>query len=271
MKLALVSASLLLIGAFWSCPVSAAEKEEPSAPQPPESRPSTRSHDSGEDRQRFMNLSEAARTKFIDAMREAREKMGAASAEERQVLVKKIFEKIEAEDQAGKLKPAPPENTAVRERHRAIVSQAQPASVVNNGIPLRNSRESKMLPQNYRVSITGKEGDKTLGSLTSLTCANAIVLDGTLDSADAPMLINLSGNFDDQDGSITFSYSIGFNVPVKTASLLPGNGGNAPLTTINYKTQTCQGALRMRAGKSYEVLKAGGITYSVSIAPEPDK
>jgi hypothetical protein len=55
-----------------------------------------------EGRQRFMALSEAARSKFIEKMRESREKMGNASPEERSAYVKKIFDKVERDDKEGK-------------------------------------------------------------------------------------------------------------------------------------------------------------------------
>lgn len=60
------------------------------------------SRGSEEDRQRFMALSDAARSKFIEKMRESREKMGNASPEERSAYVKKMFEKVERDDKDGK-------------------------------------------------------------------------------------------------------------------------------------------------------------------------
>jgi hypothetical protein len=55
-----------------------------------------------EDRQRFMALSDKARSDFFDQLRGSREKMGNASPEERQAYVKKMFEKIESDDKGGK-------------------------------------------------------------------------------------------------------------------------------------------------------------------------
>lgn len=62
------------------------------------------SRGSEEDRQRFMSLSDNARSKFIEKMRESREKMGNASSEDRSAYVKKIFESIERDDKAGKFR-----------------------------------------------------------------------------------------------------------------------------------------------------------------------
>lgn len=56
---------------------------------------------SEEDRARFMALSDKAREKFIEKMRESRDKMMNATPEERQAYGRKIFERIEAEDKEG--------------------------------------------------------------------------------------------------------------------------------------------------------------------------
>ncbi|HSI63279.1 MAG TPA: hypothetical protein VLE43_09165 [Candidatus Saccharimonadia bacterium] len=57
---------------------------------------------SEEDRQRFMAMSEEARKKFIDLMRENGEKMRMASPEERSAFIKNIRDRVEAEDKQGK-------------------------------------------------------------------------------------------------------------------------------------------------------------------------
>lgn len=57
---------------------------------------------SDEDRRRFESLSESARSKFIEKMRESREKMQNATPEERMAYAKKIFERVEAEDKGTK-------------------------------------------------------------------------------------------------------------------------------------------------------------------------
>lgn len=54
-----------------------------------------------EDRARFNALSDGARQKFFDQMRESRERMMNATPEERQAYVRKIFERVEQEDRGG--------------------------------------------------------------------------------------------------------------------------------------------------------------------------
>lgn len=55
-----------------------------------------------EDRQRFMSLSDDARRKFMEKMRESGDKLRMASPEERGAYVRSIFERIEKEDQQNR-------------------------------------------------------------------------------------------------------------------------------------------------------------------------
>jgi hypothetical protein len=57
---------------------------------------------SDEDRARFHALSEDARRKFFEKMRESGDKLRMASPEERSAYVKSIFERVEKEDQQNK-------------------------------------------------------------------------------------------------------------------------------------------------------------------------
>jgi hypothetical protein len=219
-----------------------------------------------------MNLSDDAKAKLRERMAESREKLSEASPEERTAYFKKVFDKIEAEDRAGKFKST--ENPGLRARPSTTEVRTEPLPAAKRIDAPRAAPEGKLLPQNYRITISGKEADKPLGRLAGLTCTSAVSLDGMLDKSDPPTLIKVTGDFEDKDGSITFVYTLGFNIPVVINSLISTSkdGSRTPVTsTISYKTQVCKGALRMKAGESYEVLKAGGITYSVSIAPEPDK
>jgi hypothetical protein len=56
---------------------------------------------SEEDRKKFESLSSKAREKFIQEMRDSREKMQNATSEERSAYVKKVFERVEKEDKGG--------------------------------------------------------------------------------------------------------------------------------------------------------------------------
>jgi hypothetical protein len=52
------------------------------------------------DRARFMALSDRAREKFVQGMRESRDKMMKATPEERLKAAKEIFDRVQAEDKA---------------------------------------------------------------------------------------------------------------------------------------------------------------------------
>src|SRR5262249_4135092 len=147
--------------------------------------PRTRTHPSEQDRARFQNLSDEAKAKFIEKMMEAREKLVNASPEEQAAYREKVFAKIESENRTAPV---------------AVKAKGQ----------LHTTDEYKLLSQNYRITISGKEADKALGVLTGLTCTGAISLDGTLGNAETATFINVSGNFEDDHGLIIFSYRIGF-------------------------------------------------------------
>ena len=42
-------------------------------------------------------------------------------------------------------------------------------------------------------------------------------------------------------------------------------------TNFQFQNHTTSGSLLMRPGQAYEILRAGGATYTVTITPEPDK
>ncbi len=84
-------------------PPAPAGQDKPSAAAPTQSK-SPPWHASEEDRKRFQNLSDEAKQKLRSAMAEGRDKLMSATPEERAALVQKVFEKIEAEDQAKKPK-----------------------------------------------------------------------------------------------------------------------------------------------------------------------
>ncbi len=276
MTRSILCATLLSAGALFACPASAAEKEAPPpSPHVPEAgSPTPSPHSTEADRQRFMNLSDKAREKFIEIMRENRDKMINATPEERGAFAKEAFDKVAAEDRAER--PQPSKGPKPGSQREPVTGQRQPLIPPSRGLigasPPRV--ESKLLSRNYRITLSGKEVDRISGALTSLTCASTIQMVGTLEMSDRPTLISLTGDFTDEHGSITLNYLMEFDLPVPSSYFARASkdGGEGSTTVVvSYKSQTCQGALRMMPGKTYEVLKARGITYSVSIAPEPDK
>lgn len=138
------------------------------------------------------------------------------------------------------------------------------------------SDQQKPVPQqpeafqtNYRVSFSGKSDDKSLGELSTLTCAREISITGPLNSSSPPTIFAVSGTLDEKDGFLIFTYTIGFRVPTVLAQS-PAQPQPQP-TRVEYQEHSSKGALRMKPGKVYELLKAGGNIYSIVVAPEIDE
>ena len=128
-----------------------------------------------------------------------------------------------------------------------------------------SSAEADMLKSNYRVTFSGVSGDKPLGELSTLTCAPKIELSGPLSSSERPASFSVSGMLSEKEGEMILHYQIGFSVPSSTPPGVPVASNN------QYQQHSSSGTLRMKPGKSYEVLKCGGNVYTISISPESDK
>ena len=128
-----------------------------------------------------------------------------------------------------------------------------------------SSAEADTLKSNYRITFSGVSGDKTLGELSALTCAPRIELSGPLSASERPANFTVSGTLSEKEGEMIFLYQIGFSVPSILPPGVPGAGN------IQYQQHSSSGTLRMKPGKSYEVLKCGGNVYTISISPESDK
>jgi DNA gyrase/topoisomerase IV subunit B len=85
-------------------PVEAGGPKRPEGENGERPRSSSFSRGSEENKQRYMALSDAAKSKFKDTMHNSREKMMNATPEEREAYVKKMFDKIETDDKNGKFR-----------------------------------------------------------------------------------------------------------------------------------------------------------------------
>ena len=150
---------------------------------------------------------------------------------------------------------------------------AQNQGRASAGLPpgMSLAQPSELLPENYRLTFSGQSGEKRLGELSTLTCSPQITITGTLVPEEIPVIFTVSGTLAEKDGVVTFVYSIGFRIPIPAQTSQAGKDGERTVTNIVYQDQQCSGALRMKPGRSYELLKAGGTTYVVTIAAEPDK
>lgn len=150
------------------------------------------------------------------------------------------------------------------------VIQNRPALAPN--MPQRSSAEpEKPLSTNYRLSFTGKAGEKALGELSALTCSPHVSVAGPLDASEIPTSFEVTGTIAEREGGlIYFDYQILFSVPVPQQTHSAKENG--PVTTnYSYQRHSCTGSLLMKPGKAYDILKAGGATHSVTVTPDVEK
>jgi|GEM_PF-3256830 hypothetical protein len=122
------------------------------------------------------------------------------------------------------------------------------------------------LSTNYQVTFSGASEGKPLGELSMLTCSPEISVNGPLNAGQTPTTFMVEGSLTEKEGELLFRYNIGFSVPIT-----PPNGNGQGHQSISYQQHTTQGMLRMKAGTPYEVLKSGGVVYTIMIAPAPTK
>jgi hypothetical protein len=133
------------------------------------------------------------------------------------------------------------------------------------------------LSANHRITFAGKADDKTKGELSTLTCSSRFEVSGPLGQGETPTSATLSGTLAEQEGGVLlFTYAINLTVPVvSTTTGMPVSAKNGPtpasFSSVQYVQHQATGSLKMKPGKSYDLLKVGGVSYSLTIAPEPDK
>ena len=135
--------------------------------------------------------------------------------------------------------------------------------------PTPTIQQAETLSTNYRVTFSGKSDDKSLGELSTLTCAQNIYISGPLNSSNTPTTFTVSGILEEKDGFLIFTYSSGFRAPIRT--MRDSQPGQPPVADVQYQDHTSRGTLKMQPGKAYDLLKSGGNIYSMVVAPEIDK
>lgn len=135
-------------------------------------------------------------------------------------------------------------------------------------------QEPEILSRNYRITFSGKSGETAIGELSALTCSKNILMDGPLDSSEAPTTFSITGTLEEKEGSLVLSYSLSYRVAMVSGTQSPPPGQPPQpggYRSVQYMNHSSQGALKMKPGQAYEILKAGGHTYSIIVAPEIDK
>ncbi len=169
------------------------------------------------------------------------------------------------------------DNLTDAERHIRALTLPYP------GTPL-SAVEFAGLSVNHRITLTAKEGNRPLGEISILTAAVSIELQGNLVSGEegAPSIgVTLSGMLREPGpgGDFTADYSLSCRTTSTSASsvgrrvVTPGNGPQVQIPMplqMEAQAATGTGSLRIKPGKSYEILKSSGVTYSITITPEPE-
>lgn len=127
------------------------------------------------------------------------------------------------------------------------------------------------LSTNYQVTFSASSEGKPLGELSMLTCSTEVSVSGPLNSGMTPTSFTLTGSLTEKDGELLLRYGIGFSFPVTTSTLSSKPDAQQTVSTIQYQQHSSQGMLRMKAGTPYEVLKAAGVVYTITITRAPTK
>lgn len=154
-----------------------------------------------------------------------------------------------------------------------VTGQDQPRSrIIPPPVPSSQVPEqAETLNTNYRVTFAGKSDNKSLGEISTLTCSKNFLISGPLNSFDTPTTLSVSGTLEEKHGLIILNYSILLRVPVVASTqpvpaVPPGSS-----RSVQYQDHSSQGTLKMKPGKTYDLLKSGGNIYSIVLAPENEK
>jgi hypothetical protein len=137
---------------------------------------------------------------------------------------------------------------------RQLLNTSQPRSPA----PVAQSTEAALLSSNFRVTLSATQGGKALGEISSLTCSPRLGFEGALSAEAFPQTCNLAGMMKEDQGKLLVDYILSATVPVQE-----------PNKSVSYAQHTSNGTLRMEPKVAYEVLRMGGVIYSLTIAPEP--
>lgn len=132
------------------------------------------------------------------------------------------------------------------------------------------------LSANYTVTLTVLLEDKPVGEVVVLTASPQIQTSVPLDVKNAQASVAANGELSEgENGKMVFVYSLGFSVPVVTKSgVQPQAPNNVPVPivgNIQYQQHQSSGSVLAKLGRPYDLLKAGGYVYRVTIDKAKDE
>ena len=92
-----------------------------------------------------------------------------------------------------------------------------------------------------------------------------------MDTSSTPQTLSFSGTLQEMEGGMfNWDYELRFRMPVTSSSVVAA-GSQLRTTTVDYQSFSSQGRVQIKIGRSYDLLKAGGRVYSVSILPSTEE
>lgn len=154
----------------------------------------------------------------------------------------------------------------------AVVPKAKPG-MSPTGLPISMNKTpgaGVRLSGNFLITLTVKELERQVGEVTVLTSSSIVNTTANLDTSSTPESVSFEGTLEEQEGGIfAWDYTLGYKLPVTTGT--SGTPGSQLRTTVvEYQSYSSQGSAWIRIGRSYDLLKSGGRTYSVTITPATD-
>jgi hypothetical protein len=114
-----------------------------------------------------------------------------------------------------------------------------------------------------------------VGEISCLTCTPTVRFDGQVGEESPATTVSFEGALkEERDGASLFTYQLGIKAPVEMTThraSVPGAPAPPVATHYEYVDRTCQGAILLKPGQTYEIYQSGGATYTLTVTPEPAK
>lgn len=163
-----------------------------------------------------------------------------------------------------------------------FIAQTASAHAQNIPTPNRVIRPGVIVPEattlgsNYRLNFAAISDEKPIGDISMLTCSSNLEVSGYLSKPTEETFpatsISVRGTLTEAEGgALVFGYAIALQVPYASSTQRAAPDVKAVMTTVSFANHTSSGTLLVKPGRSYNILKVGGVIYSVTITPESDK